>query len=143
MRSEVASNQFEISNCIEKSFRLHGSFNKPNHEISNPFQKLFRLHGDFTASNLHHQVIVRLKAHAQIIAFNQYKFNEWKTDVVLMVVFSITVATHMLTSYYLKWFCATLLHCRHLLFTLKTCCSLIFHFGQFEVGQVFNVLHWS
>ena len=30
----------------------------------------------------------------------------------------------------LKWFCATLFQCGHLLFTWKTHCSLKFHFGE-------------
>ena len=33
-----------------------------------------------------------------------------------MIVFSITVATHMGTSYHLKWLCATLFHSGHFLF---------------------------
>ena len=41
MRLEVNSNRFEISNCFEMSFRLHGN-----------------LHGDFTAETF--QTIVRL-----------------------------------------------------------------------------------
>ena len=49
MRPEVNSNQFEISNRFEMSFRLHGNCTVSNHEISNRFQKLSRLHGDFTA----------------------------------------------------------------------------------------------
>ena len=38
----------------------------------------------------------------------------------------------MCASYQLQWFCATLLHCGHLLFTWKTCCGLKFYFGQFD-----------
>ena len=30
LKLEVNSNQFEISNCFEKSFRLNGSFTKAN-----------------------------------------------------------------------------------------------------------------
>ena len=41
MRPEVNSNQFEISNCLEMSFHLHGN-----------------LHGDFTAATF--QTIARL-----------------------------------------------------------------------------------
>ena len=84
----------------------------------------------------------------------------------LMVVFSITVATHMRTSYYLKWFglafsrffdirrnppvhwlkksdfsslewfCTSLLHCRQLLFTWKTHGDLKFHFGQIDRSEI-------
>ena len=57
MRLEVNSKPFEISNHVEKSFRLHGNFTTAKLEISNPFQKLFHLHGDFTATTF--QVIVR------------------------------------------------------------------------------------
>ena len=49
-----------------------------------------------------------------------------------MVAFSITVATHMHTSYSLKWFCATLFHCRYLLFAWKTYCGLKFHFSRID-----------
>ena len=49
MRPEVKSNQFEIPNQFEKSFRLCGSFTMTNFESSNPFQNLFRLYDDFTA----------------------------------------------------------------------------------------------
>ena len=50
----------------------------------------------------------QLIAHVQMIAF------KWcKTNVAL-----------------LKWFCATLFQCGHLLFTWKTHCSLKFHFGE-------------
>ena len=48
MSSEMNSNRFEISNCFEKTFRLHGNFTMANLDNSNPFQKLFRLHDDFT-----------------------------------------------------------------------------------------------
>ena len=58
MRSEVNSNRFEISNCFEKSFRLHGNFSASNFESSNRFQKLSRLHGDFTTATF--QNIARL-----------------------------------------------------------------------------------
>ena len=50
MRLEVNSKPFEISNHVEKSFRLHGNFTTAKLEISNTFRKLFRLHGDFTAA---------------------------------------------------------------------------------------------
>ena len=53
-----------------------------------------------------------------------------------MVVFSITLATHMRTSYSLKWICATLFHCGHLLFTWKTHCGLKFHFGQIDQSEI-------
>ena len=57
MRPEVNSNQFEISNGFEKSFRLHGNFTTANLKIPNLFQKLIHPHGDFTAATL--QTIVR------------------------------------------------------------------------------------
>ena len=42
----------------------------------------------------------------------------------------------MRTSYWLKWFCTTLFHCGHLLFTWKTHCGLKFHFGQIHRSEV-------
>ena len=51
MIPEVNSNQFEISNCFEMSFRLHGN-----------------LHGDFTAATF--QTIASATAHVQMISFN-------------------------------------------------------------------------
>ena len=57
MRPKVRSDWFKISNCFEKSFRLHGNSTTTNLEISNPIQKLFRLHDDFTAAAF--QTIVR------------------------------------------------------------------------------------
>ena len=50
MRPKVNSNRFEISNRLEKLFRLHGNFTLSNLEISHRFQKLSRLHGDFTVA---------------------------------------------------------------------------------------------
>ena len=53
MRSEVNSNRFEISNCFEMSFRLHGNLehvymipevNSNRFEISNRFEMSFRGH---------------------------------------------------------------------------------------------------
>ena len=43
MRPEdtFTSNQYEMSNRFEKSFRLHGNFNESNLEISNHFQIFF------------------------------------------------------------------------------------------------------
>ena len=41
MRPEVKSNQYQMSNRFEKSFRLHGNFNESNLEISNHFQIFF------------------------------------------------------------------------------------------------------
>ena len=35
-----------------------------------------------------------------------------------------------------KWFCATLFHYGHLLFTWKTHCGLKFHFGQFDRSEI-------
>ena len=63
MRPEVNANRFEISNCFEKLFRLHGNLTMAILEISNPFQKLFPLHRDFTAAT-------DSNAHVQTIAFN-------------------------------------------------------------------------
>ena len=42
----------------------------------------------------------------------------------------------MRPSYYLKWFCGTLLQCGHLLFTLKTQYVLKFHFGQIDRSEI-------
>ena len=53
-----------------------------------------------------------------------------------MVVFSITLAMQMCTSYSLKWICATLFHCGHLLFIWKTHCGLKFHFGQIDQSEI-------
>ena len=53
-----------------------------------------------------------------------------------MVVFLITVATHMHTSHLLKWFCATLFHCGDLLSTWKTHCDLEFRFGQIDRSEI-------
>ena len=55
--TQVNSNRFEISDCLEKSFRLQGIFTTANLEISNSFQKLSRLHGDFAWATF--QTIVR------------------------------------------------------------------------------------
>ena len=57
MRPEVNWNRFEISNCFEKSLRLHGNFTTVNLEISNLFQKSFRLHGDLNVATF--QTVVR------------------------------------------------------------------------------------
>ena len=53
-----------------------------------------------------------------------------------MVVFLITVATHICTSYELKWFCTTLFHYGHLMFKMKTHCGLKFHFGQIYRSEI-------
>ena len=57
MRPEVNSNQFEISNCFEKSFHLHDNFTTAKLEILNPSQKLFFLYGVFTVATF--QTIVK------------------------------------------------------------------------------------
>ena len=49
-----------------------------------------------------------------VIVFNQCKLNQCKTDVALMIAFSITVVTHMRTGYYLKLFNFTAgIYCLH------------------------------
>ena len=53
-----------------------------------------------------------------------------------MVAFSVTVVTHMYTSYKLKWFCATLFQCGYLLFAWETHCGLKFHFGQIDGSEI-------
>ena len=71
MRPEVNLNRFEISNCFEMSFRLHGNLehvymipevNSNRFEISNRFEMSFclhgNLHGDFTVATF--QIIARL-----------------------------------------------------------------------------------
>ena len=45
-------------------------------------------------------------------------------------------AMYMRTSYQLWCFCATLFHCRHLLFTWKTHQGLKFHLGQFDWSEI-------
>ena len=45
-----------------------------------------------------------------------------------MVVFVITVATHIINSCQVKWFCTTLFHRGNLLLTWKTHCDLRFNF---------------
>ena len=50
MRPEVNSSRLEISNCLEESFRLHGSFTIANLEISIPFKNCFVFDFDFTAA---------------------------------------------------------------------------------------------
>ena len=53
-----------------------------------------------------------------------------------MVVFWITVAMHICTSYELKWFCTTLFYYSHLIFTMKTHCGLKFHFYQIYRSEI-------
>ena len=54
----------------------------------------------------------------------------------LKFVFSIAVATHMRTSYWLQWFCALLFYCGHLLITWKSHWGLKFHFGQIGRSEI-------
>ena len=41
------------------------------------------------------------------------------------------------------WFCATLFHCGHLLFTWKTHCRLKFHFGQIERSEIYTEVSFT
>ena len=93
-------------------------------EIWNRFEKSFRLHSSFTKTNL------------EISNPFQKLFRLNGNFTTLMIVFSITVATHTRSVYELKWFCATLFHCGHLLFTWKTHCGLKFHFGQTDRSKI-------
>ena len=60
-----------------------------------------------------------------------------------MVVFSITVALHMRTSYWLKWFCALLFHCRCVLFTWKIHDGLKFHFCQIDQNEICTEVNFT
>ena len=51
MRLEVNSNQFEISNRFEKSFRLRGNFTTANFEISNHLSKTVSFTWRFLCDN--------------------------------------------------------------------------------------------
>ena len=50
MRPKVNSNQLEISNRFEKSFRLHGNFTTANLRDLKPLVKIVPFHSDFTAA---------------------------------------------------------------------------------------------